>query len=456
MFDQQLSCAACGEKLSATAGACPHCGALRSVAVTDDPSVAGGEPPRPQAAESEAGAPAESAPRPARAQAGATTKDLTPSPAAQFYIAPADTTRRAWQICPERLKKIGVAAAVLVVLGGVAFGYWRYTKHREQQQLDELRRAVERERQAEAALLPQAPVPLPTAPPVDDQTLAANVRLALTGYNVIGAATKYKYEVKDGVVTLSGEADNQAEKDGVENVVKGVGGVKSVVNAMTVRAASGDQIAVIPGSTLSPAEAKRLEEIMRKEQLLNEQRTEEVRRKQAQAEAELQAAEQAERQRREQAAAKAREEEAALRREAEERLRQQTAEYERRQEEMRRAEADRRARAEQARLAAATLRTGTVAWSGVVSGVEEIVISGSSASVRHVSGDPVKEAKASFSAAVPRAPVHVKLLSASGRAPVQIVQEPSAANGYTTIVRVGDGEKGGGKRHEFTLKWSAQ
>jgi hypothetical protein len=159
---------------------------------------------------------------------------------------------------------------------------------------------------------------------------------------------------------------------------------------------------------------------------------------------------------RERAAAKLREEEAAMRRAAEEKLRRDAEEYEKRQEELRRAEAERRTRAEQARLEASALRSGTVAWSGMVDGVDEVVISGSSASVRHVNGNPPREVKASFSAPIPRSPVSVSLISANGRGPISVVQQPSAANGYTTIVRIDDSGKGGEKRYEFTLRWSAQ
>jgi hypothetical protein len=121
---------------------------------------------------------------------------------------------------------------------------------------------------------------------------------------------------------------------------------------------------------------------------------------------------------------------------------------------MRRAEADRRARAEQARIDVATLRYGTIAWSGVVDGVEEIIISGSSASVRHIGGNSPREVRASFSAAVPRSPMEVKLIWQTGRGPIEIIQQPSPANGYTTIVRIDDSQKGGDKRYEFTLRWS--
>jgi len=41
-------------------------------------------------------------------------------------------------------------------------------------------------------------------------------------------------DVKDGVVTLSGQVTGEAEKLGAETAVKGVNGVKSVVNNLTV------------------------------------------------------------------------------------------------------------------------------------------------------------------------------------------------------------------------------
>ncbi|HMX24703.1 MAG TPA: hypothetical protein PKC13_03680, partial [Blastocatellia bacterium] len=162
----------------------------------------------------------------------------------------------------------------------------------------------------------------------------------------------------------------------------------------------------------------------------------------------------AERLRREQLAAKQREEDAATRKAAEEKLKREAEEYEKRLEEQRRVEAERRARAEQARTEAASLRYGTIAWNGIVDGTDEIIFSGSSASVRHLNGNPPREIRASFSAPMPRSPMEVKLIWLSGRGFIDIIQQPSAANGYTTIVRVDDSAKGGDKRYEFTLRWS--
>jgi hypothetical protein len=162
----------------------------------------------------------------------------------------------------------------------------------------------------------------------------------------------------------------------------------------------------------------------------------------------------AERQRREQIAAKQREEDAALRKAAEEKLKREAEDYEKRLEEQRRADAERRARAEQAKTDAATLRYGTIAWNGIVDGVDEIIFSGSSASVRHLNGNQPREVRASFSAPMPRSLVDVKLIWLNGRGLIDIIQQPSPANGYTTIVRIDDSAKGGEKRYEFTLRWS--
>ncbi len=291
------------------------------------------------------------------------------------------------------------------------------------------------------SLTPTLP-PGATPAPGDDQALAEAVKTALLAYNPLHFS-HYQFEVKDGVVTLNGVTDHQPEKDGAENVVRLLNGVKSVVNNLKVKPESAT--ASVP---LNLAEAKLLDDAMRRQASENQPLT-----------AGPSAAptpdpqREAERLRREQLAAKQREEETAIRKAAEEKLRREAEEYEKRQEELRRAEAERRARAEQARLEASVLRSGTVAWSGIVDGQDEIIISGSSASVRHLNGKPPREVRASFSAPLPRSPIEVKLLWNNARGAITIVQQPSAANGYTTILRLDDSNKGGEARYEFTLRW---
>jgi osmotically-inducible protein OsmY len=53
-------------------------------------------------------------------------------------------------------------------------------------------------------------------------------------YHRSTSALKTGVETKNGVVTISGEAANAAEKDLVSKLVKDVNGVKSVTNQMTV------------------------------------------------------------------------------------------------------------------------------------------------------------------------------------------------------------------------------
>jgi hypothetical protein len=354
------------------------------------------------------------------------------------FLPPSDARKRFPLGALSRLTLIAVGVGLLILMIEIAYLLWR------QPQRDQSQPAT-----ASVASVQPGPIatptlePSPTPTPVDDQTIYEAAKSALMAYNPLGF-TRYKFEVKEGVVAISGEADHQPEKDGVDNILKLVAGVKSVVNNLTVK----------PEPPLAPvklntAEAKILNEAMRRQiessgQEANAGQPSQTSPTGAQREAAARAA------------AKQREEDAALRKAAEEKLRREAEEYERRQEELRRAEAERRARAEQAKLEASALRSGTVAWSGIVDGVDEIIIAGSSASARHVSGNPPREVKASFSAPIPRSPVNVALISANGRGSISIVQQPSAANGYTTIVRIDDSGRGGEKRYEFTLRWSVQ
>jgi len=449
MATYRFICSACGERLSPLVKSCPRCGTVREPAKIDGPLMLPGAATAPafekSQPEGEAGSEQTQTSPPVvfplrRPPISRSEVPLYPPPNL-VYISPEDEQRRFPILTRYQLMLIAIGLGLIIF--GLVIGYllWR------QQKREASRLAAKR-----AALVQPSPSPPPTpevdpipAPP-NDQAIEQSVRLALAAYNPQWM-TRYKFDVKRGVVNLSGEAENQPEKDGVESVIKPIVGVKCILNNLAVRPNP-----LVLQVNLNNAEAKQLEEALRKQLLNDQQREEEVRRKQAQVEAEIQAAQQ----RREQAAAKQREEEAAMRKAAEERLQRLAAEYERQQEEQRRAEAERRTRAEQARLETNLLRSGTVAWSGIVDGTDEIVFNGSSASVRHLGGEPIREARASFSAPMPHAPVSVKLLSANGRGSISIVQEPAATNGYTTIVRVDDSSKGGNKRYEFTLRWSMQ
>lgn len=79
----------------------------------------------------------------------------------------------------------------------------------------------------------------------DDAALTQSVKAKIqAAANLAGA--KVDVAVKEGVVTLSGTVDNDAAKTAAETIAKGVEGVKSVTNTITVK----PPVAAVP-----PAEA---------------------------------------------------------------------------------------------------------------------------------------------------------------------------------------------------------
>lgn len=70
---------------------------------------------------------------------------------------------------------------------------------------------------------------------IDDASITAQVELALA-WNGSTSALRTETETRDGVVTLTGEAANQAEKDLVSKLTRDINGVKSVNNNMTIKA----------------------------------------------------------------------------------------------------------------------------------------------------------------------------------------------------------------------------
>ncbi len=69
---------------------------------------------------------------------------------------------------------------------------------------------------------------------IDDASITAQVKAALVTHHST-SSIKTNVTTKDGVVTLSGSARNQAEIDLVTKLTKDIHGVKSVVNNMEVK-----------------------------------------------------------------------------------------------------------------------------------------------------------------------------------------------------------------------------
>ena len=435
MASETILCKGCGITLISLMKVCPRCGEVRE----------GATPTGAQNVEGSKVVKTSVVPVNALRQETIVYDEDEFAPARSFVLlSPNETKRRFPLLTGAQVSLLAVGVGLVVLAIVVAILLWR------QQRRDVLQsaNAAATQMQTLSAVAP-TPSPNPSPTPADDSVIMESVKSALMAYNPLGFM-HYKFEVKDGIVTINGEADHQPEKDGAENVVRLLTGVKSVVNNLQVKPGSAN-LAGEPVK-LNLTEAKLLDDALRRQALEKEN-------KPASAELQMPAMDpqrEAERQRREQLAAKQREEDAAMRKAAEEKIKREAEEYEKRMEELRSVEANRRARAEQARLDTASLRYGTIAWNGIVDGVDEIIISGSSASVRHVNGPPPREVRASFSAPVPRAPADMKLMLVNGRGLVDIVQQPSAANGYTTIVRIDDSAKGGDKRYEFTLRWSLQ
>ena len=366
-----------------------------------------------------------------------------------IYMSPPDEVRRFPLFTPAQWKL--VLAGLFLLALGLLLGYlvWSREKH-DAGGVTVTPNATGQANPSDQSLLPQAaptvdmssasPTP-ELAPMVEgDQALYQEVKKVLAAYNPI-YHSRYQVAVKDGVVTITGAADNQPEKDGVSNVIKMVAGIKDFKNNLTVKADAQAAAAGLPPANATSNQTSSLATSpmatpTTENNLANQQAALEAERQRLAREADAQRQREAEFQR-------FREEEQRRQRDGSERPRVAPVEA---------------TPAPAATVAAAprTLRSGTVAWSGIVDGVDEIIITGSSASVRHRSGEAIREPRASFSAPVPRAPVIVKLLNQNGRGDLSIIQEPSAANGYTTIVRIDDTRENGGKPYQFTLRWTAE
>lgn len=82
--------------------------------------------------------------------------------------------------------------------------------------------------------LTPAPPPRSLGEIVDDASITAQIKTALLTHKST-SALKTKVATKDGVVTVTGEAKNQAEVELVTKLANDIRGVKSVENHMTVK-----------------------------------------------------------------------------------------------------------------------------------------------------------------------------------------------------------------------------
>ncbi len=480
MATDTVLCPSCGITLRPFMTICPRCGAERPAVSAPNPAInTQADALRFPHATTRAQA---AAPAPALQQTPGPTKtgvvprddlrrralqqeDLQPALPNTVMLSPPDEVRRFPLFTRAQIMLLLVGLALLAL--GLLIGYLLWSREKTDTSLT--LSGPQTAAQSALALPLASPTLDPNATPtpplsLDDQVLLEESKKVLTAYNPNGFA-RYKLTVKDGVITLDGNAEHQPEKDGATNVLRWLAGAKQIVNKLVVK----PELSLLPTPTAQPATTPTEASLNPPPPATNAPAappSEANNNQQAEAEAQRAQQQEAERLQREQEAARQREAEQQRQRDAEaqrqrdaeaqrQREAEETTRRQQQQEEARRLQAE-RLQSRPRRVETDALRSGTVAWSGVVDGIDEIVIGGGSAAVRHLSGEAVRDSRASFSAAVPRAPVSVKLLSTSGRGAIEIVQQPAAANGYTTIVRIDDSAQRGGQAHQFTLRWSAQ
>jgi len=70
--------------------------------------------------------------------------------------------------------------------------------------------------------------------PVSDDSIYDKVRINLAS-DIDVKGGNLKVDVKDGVVTLAGDVENQGQKDKASHIAKKVKGVKKVINNIEVK-----------------------------------------------------------------------------------------------------------------------------------------------------------------------------------------------------------------------------
>jgi hypothetical protein len=96
---------------------------------------------------------------------------------------------------------------------------------------------------------------------------------------------------------------------------------------------------------------------------------------------------------------------------------------------------------------------GSVSWSGLVDDQAEITIRGSRADTRTISGNAVQNVRVgSLRSGLPNANVQVSVSQAQGRGQAWVVQQPTAQNGYTAVIRVRD-PQAGASYYNLNVSW---
>ncbi len=102
-------------------------------------------------------------------------------------------------------------------------------------------------------------------------------------------------------------------------------------------------------------------------------------------------------------------------------------------------------------IGAGSAHAGTLRWSGQVDDTAVIRLSD-----RNVRADGnfkgIRDVRTNVDGVLPNRPVRVRLGRENGRGDIQILEQPSARNNYTAVVKIRDWQAGG-SRYAFTLDW---
>ncbi|MDF3829185.1 MULTISPECIES: molecular chaperone OsmY [unclassified Pseudocitrobacter] len=90
---------------------------------------------------------------------------------------------------------------------------------------------------------------------MDDSTITAKVKAALVDHDAI-KSTDISVKTDNKVVTLSGTVDNQSQSDQATSLAKGVEGVSSVDNKLTIREGKADSMKGYAGDAATTSEVK--------------------------------------------------------------------------------------------------------------------------------------------------------------------------------------------------------
>ena len=97
--------------------------------------------------------------------------------------------------------------------------------------------------------------------------------------------------------------------------------------------------------------------------------------------------------------------------------------------------------------------SGHFHWQGLVDGLDNVLLHGSTVSISHLQSAPIDQATYDLSNPLPISDINVTLAKVRGRGNITLLEQPNAANNYTAVVQVDDQAMAGSDWYEFTLDW---